>query len=368
MARQRREGADRRQDPELALTVNVIGFESMRAIARGLSVLYAFYAIAYLWAPGSEGRWMAIISAVTALVYAVSPAVLDRVDPPVERRSVISMVMTTPVYVNVLAALALSRNPVFTCFVMLAVVASGAFLDRLGHLALVTAVAFGGWLAVALTSPPSDDWATAGFAMFSSGAVALLIFRVRLRMLNRLSSLQAELRASASNDDLTGLCNRRGFLLRAEQARHNADSAGQPMTLLFIDINGFKAVNDTEGHAHGDAVLVALALALRSAFRDRDILGRLGGDEFCVLVPGTRETELTTQRVRAAALVTPEIPSLSIGASVYEPGTARPITALISEADQRMYREKHGHRSPLDPFDGTTPDRRGVPGPTVTRR
>lgn len=104
---------------------------------------------------------------------------------------------------------------------------------------------------------------------------------VRLRT-QELQEAYAEIRHLSLVDDLTGVRNRRGFFLLAEQERKAAAGLGRDVFVLFIDADGLKAVNDGYGHEAGDQMLCALAEELQSSFRDSDIVGRLSGDEFCI--------------------------------------------------------------------------------------
>lgn len=101
--------------------------------------------------------------------------------------------------------------------------------------------------------------------------------------------MQMELRSLALRDDLTGLYNRRGFLLLAEQQMKVSRRNHSSCLLLFLDIDRLKNLNDTMGHAVGNSAIVEAAGVLRSTFRQCDILARLGGDEFAVLAVGTSE-------------------------------------------------------------------------------
>ena len=100
---------------------------------------------------------------------------------------------------------------------------------------------------------------------------------------SKLRKLSLELEQLALTDELTGLRNRRGFLLLADQARRLADRTHVRCRLLYIDLDGLKNVNDTLGHHAGDALLVDAARVLTGTFRETDVIGRIGGDEFAVL-------------------------------------------------------------------------------------
>src|SRR5258708_374231 len=95
--------------------------------------------------------------------------------------------------------------------------------------------------------------------------------------------LQAELGNLALTDELTGLCNRRGFMAIAERQLKIGHRTGRGIVLFFMDIDGMKQINDSFGHGEGDRALKRMAKALKMTFRDSDVIARLGGDEFAVL-------------------------------------------------------------------------------------
>jgi diguanylate cyclase (GGDEF)-like protein len=96
---------------------------------------------------------------------------------------------------------------------------------------------------------------------------------------------EAEVRRLAITDDLTGLLNRRGFLLMATQQLKIARRSQTPCCLLFADVDGLKTINDTLGHTAGDQLIIDTAQLLQNSFREADIMARLGGDEFVVFIP-----------------------------------------------------------------------------------
>ena len=120
-------------------------------------------------------------------------------------------------------------------------------------------------------------------------------------------------RAISRTDGLTGLLNGRGFYEAAAVELARSSRYRHPLTLAYVDLDDFKEINDRLGHARGDAVLVAVAHALRRACRSTDLVGRLGGDEFVVLFPET------DRDAAEAALVKLRSRSQEVG----EPATAR---------------------------------------------
>ncbi len=165
--------------------------------------------------------------------------------------------------------------------------------------------------------------------------------------ITQLKSLQRQLALLASTDPLTSLLNRRGFAEVLEAEAGQARSSHVQLSLLLIDVNDFKVVNDTFGHLAGDDLLVTIGEVLRREVRDSDFVGRLGGDEFCVGIvdsDGARARD-TADRIRqristlGAQGLSPCDVSVSIGLATYA-DTDRNVADLIARVDQAMYREK----------------------------
>jgi len=155
-------------------------------------------------------------------------------------------------------------------------------------------------------------------------------------------------------DDLTGLLNRRAFMeelakrLR-QQLRHR-----QPGTLMFIDLNNFKSVNDAHGHAAGDAVLQAFGRALQESCRAGDMVARLGGDEFAIWLEdsdqaGAARKAQTLRRIgeELGSRFRTDAPPLGValGIAMRSPGDQESVEDLLARADAAMYRDKNGTAS-----------------------
>jgi diguanylate cyclase (GGDEF)-like protein len=162
--------------------------------------------------------------------------------------------------------------------------------------------------------------------------------------------LVARLRELALVDDLTGLHNRRGFLMLAGNQLQIARRTGRPDLLLFIDLDGMKRINDEMGHDAGDAALRRTAAVLHAAFRTSDIIARLGGDEFIVLCPNTgpdaapmllEGLERHVGDANAGAAV-PWRLSLSAGFAAFDPQHPVTLDELVHAADAAMYASKQG--------------------------
>lgn len=203
---------------------------------------------------------------------------------------------------------------------------------------------------------------TLGFVMLNSERLEVDLIKA-----------QVELERLAATDYLTGIANHRSFFEAGEREIQRARRYGHPLAVLMIDLDHFKKVNDTHGHAAGDRVLAAMTAAIRKLLRDLDVFGRLGGEEFAILLP---ETDLaggraTAERLRAAIAETAidaENVSLkvtiSIGVSLLSPDD-QVLDAVLKRADDAMYEAKRSGRNrvetaPLAPGGGETALRKRI--------
>ena len=164
--------------------------------------------------------------------------------------------------------------------------------------------------------------------------------------------LERELQQAATHDALTGLPNRRLLVDRLEHTMGAAARSGAPVTLLYCDLDGFKAVNDQYGHAAGDEVLVAVAERLGRAVRPGDTVARLGGDEFVLLCPGLDHIDARSVTERVERIVSEPIDSvlghpLHVGVSIGSASSrdGQDAAALMADADVEMFRIKEQHHS-----------------------
>jgi diguanylate cyclase (GGDEF)-like protein len=167
------------------------------------------------------------------------------------------------------------------------------------------------------------------------------------RVNGQLFDAKSAAETAALTDMLTGLVNRRGFEAQLDRCLATA----QPFALLQIDLDFFKQVNDTFGHAAGDLVLVAAARAMLRATRAGDVVARLGGDEFAMILPGQTDTA-TLQSIASRLIAQLEVPvpfdgrdcriSGSIGIAVSRPGDG--TVALVARSDEALYAAKRAGR------------------------
>ncbi|MGH3588317.1 MAG: putative bifunctional diguanylate cyclase/phosphodiesterase, partial [Pseudonocardia sp.] len=207
-----------------------------------------------------------------------------------------------------------------------------------------------------------DSLTDGGLDVVEVGLVVVLVLLVLARqyvtvrenqeLTRAVQEREVQLHHLAFHDDLTGLANRALFLDRLEHTLDRAERSGRSVSVAFVDLDGFKAVNDTLGHSAGDALLVGVAERLRGALRSADTLARLGGDEFAVLVDQGDDATAAARRLlgtlrdpfhvhgRSVAV------SASIGVATVEAGqdtgtdTATRAATLVHRADVAMYAVK----------------------------
>jgi diguanylate cyclase (GGDEF)-like protein len=188
-----------------------------------------------------------------------------------------------------------------------------------------------------------------------------LNFGFLLMAMDRLRNEVADL---ALMDDLTGVGNRRRLLQRLTEECARSERGGETFSLLVIDLDGFKAINDTHGHAAGDACLQHFALMTQTRLRPADMLARTGGDEFCVVLPAStlREGAMVARRILdvcredAAACVAGDIPiSLSIGVAQWGREMGSFPDRLMAAADHALYAAKNEGKNRYAVYDPSPP-------------
>ena len=200
----------------------------------------------------------------------------------------------------------------------------------------------------------------------------------------RRSQIESELSHLAISDELTGLYNRRGFLLLGSERMKLAHGMKKNVLLFFADLDNLKQINDQFGHQEGDQALLKTAEVFRNTFRNSDITGRFGGDEFTALVieeygqtADTISKRLQDNMAELAANNTQYPLSLSVGMTRYAAEMRSSLKKLLAQADQALYKQKQASRAPSagNPTVMFPGSRRGfaqygfrAPGISVTRR
>jgi len=218
------------------------------------------------------------------------------------------------------------------------------------------------------------DLLDALYALLISALIAFSLVGLD-RLLRAIRANQEQLTRLATTDALTGLANRRHLLAEMAKELRRADRSGRPLSVLMIDLDHFKDINDRYGHAVGDAVLVAVAARCLARLRMIDLCGRIGGEEFVVLLPeADAEGALTTAERLCADLAETPIDTacgplgvtISIGVATHRPRSPQAdetvqddmisqTQMLLRRADDALYRAKAGGRNCVRVDAGASP-------------
>jgi diguanylate cyclase (GGDEF)-like protein len=191
------------------------------------------------------------------------------------------------------------------------------------------------------------------------GGMALLVvvlfmalnLMLRRLVVNPVDVHQRALRRLATQDSLTGATNRRGFMDRLLRAQSDAEAQAEPLSLVMVDLDHFKRINDEHGHGVGDAVLREVAHRMRRQIRRADLLGRLGGEEFAILLP---DTDLVGARTQAEHLMAalrsqpfPAVGTVTASLGVAQWNGREAVSSWLHRADLALYEAKHLGRNRL---------------------
>ncbi len=169
----------------------------------------------------------------------------------------------------------------------------------------------------------------------------------RRRLEEELFIKNQELEHLSQTDPLTGLLNHRSFMQKMEEEVQRAGRYGSPLSLMMIDVDDFKAYNDTPGHLGGDALLKRMAEIFRVNLRVTEFICRYGGDEFGIILPQTDAVQAAVAAEKIRAMVAKEFlkakVSISIGVAQFQPGSGK--ETLIKQADEFLYQSKKAGRN-----------------------
>ena len=173
---------------------------------------------------------------------------------------------------------------------------------------------------------------------------------------------QADLEKLAGMDPLTGVLNRREFFLLGEREVSPALQAGRPLTAILFDLDHFKRINDTYGHAVGDMALIQATKTARESLRQGEIIGRYGGDEFVILLPGSNSIQAQQIAERLREKIASQVLSttkgdlsltLSFGIAELEQSDPSTLETLLAHADEALYIAKRAGRNQLAVYNGS---------------
>jgi diguanylate cyclase (GGDEF)-like protein len=191
-----------------------------------------------------------------------------------------------------------------------------------------------------------------GPLVIADGLVLATGLFIAVYLLHKIQTMVDEATRASRTDELTGLSNRKAFLERVDLEVARAADGPQPFSIAYLDLDGFKAVNDTEGHSTGDEVLKIVSNVLKTAIRADDVAARLGGDEFAILLPRTDPdvAPRVVERVRAEIEQRMEDFSYKVTCSVGMVTSTLPDPStehLLRQADALMYEVKHAGKNAM---------------------
>jgi diguanylate cyclase (GGDEF)-like protein len=328
------------------------------------TVVSAFFLLATAaFVPDPDVRVGLLVTFALTVVYV---AVWYHVLPPRtfgEARYWVAGSVVQLILMFMLAATGGVRSPWFVFYVLPALATVFSYRPR--STAVVAAVAMAGLIAVAFgdLSDPADETARQFFVVFAIGfgAIATMAYVLTRtmgaqrwaleRQEARLRELLSHAERDAMTDPLTSAHNRRALDQVLSRAASRAARDGRPYSILLVDVDQLKAINDRSGHAAGDDALRAVAAAAMGSVRGYDVVARVGGDEFVVVLNDADEASARASAARIAQRASDRLgadpalrgATISIGAATWKPG--RSSEELIAEADTAMYEAKRARHA-----------------------
>ncbi len=305
--------------------------------------------------PHSVAASVAMVLAVSAAVFALVGAMLQMQRTSAVDRYAAGLLVGLAVVLDTTAVLhaVLIGQPWASTAVMLAVLTTAALVRTPRRAVPVMVGAVTAMTVHAVLQQPMGDSQSHMYQGLLIGSFFSGIFLqvTQKRTLARLAAARLQVQTIAATDEMTALCNRRGFLTAGYPLVDLSRRAGEGAGVIYLDVDGLKQINDLRGHLAGDRLLVRAADVLRAVVRPSAIAARLGGDEFAVLLPRSRPLELAQVATELRSGLADHGVAASIGTGYLE-GDRLSLDSLLDLADASMYRAKHAPSNPP-----------GVPGP-----
>jgi diguanylate cyclase (GGDEF)-like protein len=253
----------------------------------------------------------------------------------------------TAIWLNVLTVTTSApshRWPYFTAGLFMAVLLTALFTS-FRSLVLATANTLVAGAILARGDGDSLTYSLASWVMFAIPTIAAAVFIHKLAEQRRATI--AQLQVLAMTDSLTGIANRRRFMDESAEALVAGHAEHRPVTIVLVDIDHFKSINDRLGHDAGDRVLIGVARALTGSCRPDDLVGRLGGEEFALLLSGAtpaHANDIIEKATAALAALEPTPVTASYGVAQARLGDEA-VTDLLIRADAALYEAKRTGRN-----------------------
>lgn len=318
-----------------------------RAVACFLMAGAAFVGSLVILLPGYAGHELSgiVATASAAVAMGVGGAACWRIPQRIPASFWVAVPVLSAVLIGALNLVSRDASAGAQLFFLWPVLYTATFLR--GQVTYLVLASVGlAEVAVVFTLLAPDKAVSDALGLMTALTMATVVIRILRR---RVDGLLTALETQALADSLTGLANRRAFELRLAAAATEAGRTGRPMSLLTIDLDHFKGINDRWGHAAGDAALQAVAAAMRAVCRSDDGCARLGGDEFAIMLDsdsvGAKRIAAALRAAIAAHTGVPGgPPTLSIGVASI-PEHADTVEALKAASDGALYHAKAAGRN-----------------------
>jgi diguanylate cyclase (GGDEF)-like protein len=320
--------------------------DSLRPIAVGVAMMFGGLTFVHLaLLPGRPGLVMAGAALLTSVVMLILWGLLHtELGPVLERHAqAVGAGVGAFTAANTLLHVVMVGDPWPTCAVMLVIVGVGGCVSSRLWSGAVIAATNVAWVVIAFRMGDSPLWGHFAMQMGCATILGVVLNVVRHRTVARLEEAQRAVAAMAVTDELTGLANRRGLLLTGDPLLEAARRGERSMTVLYLDVDGLKQVNDEQGHTAGDRLIADTGEVLRGVFRSADVVARLGGDEFAILLTGAGETEVAILQERLRARLAEAGIAASLG--VHQDNGQQSLEQLLDMADLAMYAAKRERRA-----------------------
>lgn len=340
-----------RRDRLSALITGTVASE-LPIAAAVTAVIFMVFGVADALLNPHEAGWRLASSEIPAAVLALCAWLGWRGRIPIRWTPVVYGALVVLAIVSTsLTVIVGKRSEELVYSLLLIAVAGAAVPSYPVYAAVIPLTALAYWTALFQLDLPNDEvvhWMTGGAV---ATAASVYVLMSRRRSIAALVDAQRNIETMAVTDPLTAALNRNGMRLLGAEVLALANRQGAPAFAVFVDIDGLKSVNDTQGHEAGDTVLRAVAEELEATFRRGDLVARWGGDEFVVVGLGKRmDPEVLEGRVQAALRGRTDLPScwrisLSAGIATVTPEDAMvvDVDSLVATADADMY-QRRGHR------------------------
>lgn len=337
----------------------LVATDTLGPVARLLAWFYAAFAVLHSFlflAP--ERAWVVFVAVGTVAIIAGFQYALYRGVVSYREVHPIEALIAALLAGNYLLQIYVAGDVRETSNFLLLLAGCGFLVVSRSWLVMIVALSIMGWCAcLYLIGASAADWIHYGVGVLQAAAVSIVVHVVTIQRLQHLQQTEAahkrrleqtseELKRLALVDALTSINNRRSLMNLGEHRLRLSQRTGQGLTLLFVDVDEMKQINDTWGHQEGDRALNDAASIMTSTFRDSDIVARIGGDEFCALVEGIGDENGPEKRLQAALdaanaqRLRPYRLSWSVGSAEFDPGNPCTMEELIERADRSMYEQK----------------------------